>query len=526
MPKVNNAEYWKNRFKVLENSQYVASEEYFKDIQKQFRVATNSIQIDINRWYQRLADNNDISYAAARKLLKRNELEEFQWGVEEYIKHGKENSINKKWLKELENASSKVHISYLDAMKLQVQQHAEKLFSEYEGSTAEFLSKSFEDKYYHTAYEVVKGMGVGTTLHKIDTRKIDILIRQPWGQDGRNFSDRIWANKKKLVNTLHNELSQNVIRETSPQTAINNIARTMRVSQSAAGTLILTENAAITSHATEQCYKDIGLDKYDILATLDKKTSKICQDMDGKAFEMKEYKVGLTAPPFHPRCRTTTIPHFDDDFIQNERRAARDNKTKNTRYVENITFKEWKKKYVKEAGLSANDKQTYQVQEHDSPKFLEKIDFNDKAVVLSKLDEYTKKIALDNEKENAVVILKNGSVIQCFGDKNSVYPDADLNEELRGAYVTHNHPISETSFSFSSPDRELFCDYQLEQLIGVDDKYIYILTKDASDIDEETKTIFELMEMSEQEQRAYASHSMNIQACKKLQIGYRRYERI
>lgn len=353
MPKINNAEYWKNRFEALENSQYVASEEYFKDIQKQFRVATNSIQIDINRWYQRLADNNDISYAAARKLLKRNELEEFQWNVEEYIKHGKENSINKKWLKELENASSKVHISYLDAMKLQVQQHAEKLFSEYEGSTVEFLSKSFEDKYYHTAYEAAKGIGVGTTLHKIDIRKINILIRQPWGQDRRSFSDRIWMNKEKLVNTLHNELSQSIICGTPSQIAINRVTKTMQVSQSAAGTLILTEGAAITSHATEQCYKDIGLDKYDILATLDKKTSKICQDMDGKTFEMKEYKVGLTAPPFHPRCRTTTIPHFDD-FTQNERRTARDNKTEKTHYVENITFDEWKKKYVKKSGLGAD----------------------------------------------------------------------------------------------------------------------------------------------------------------------------
>ena len=95
---MRNAEYWRERFKALEDRQYRKTEEYIKDVERQFRTAQNNIQADIEKWYYRLAENNDISYYAAKKLLSKNELEEFHWTVEQYIKYGEENAINQKWM--------------------------------------------------------------------------------------------------------------------------------------------------------------------------------------------------------------------------------------------------------------------------------------------------------------------------------------------------------------------------------------------------------------------------------------------
>ncbi|CUX73795.1 hypothetical protein BN3589_03009 [Clostridium sp. C105KSO14] len=148
----------------LEDDQYQRSAAYYKDVQRQYIRATNSIQMDIGRWYQRLADNNDISYAGAKKLLKKNELEEFKWTVEDYIKAGEENAVDQRWMKELENASARHHISYLEAMKLQMQQHAELLSTEFEGGMTDYLRKSYGEQYYHTAYEIAKGTGMGSNL--------------------------------------------------------------------------------------------------------------------------------------------------------------------------------------------------------------------------------------------------------------------------------------------------------------------------------------------------------------------------
>lgn len=132
----------------LEEGQYQKGTRYLQDVQEQYRKAINETVQDIEHWYRRLADNNGISLAAARKLLKKDELNEFHWSVEQYIKAGRENAVNQRWMKELENASAKYHISYLQAMKLQMQQHAELLAAEFEGGMTEFLHKSYGDQYY------------------------------------------------------------------------------------------------------------------------------------------------------------------------------------------------------------------------------------------------------------------------------------------------------------------------------------------------------------------------------------------
>jgi hypothetical protein len=65
-----------------------------------------------------------------------------------------------------------------------------------------------------------------------------------------------------------------------------------------------------------------------------------------------------------------------------------------------------------------------------------------------------------------------------------VYPDVDLGEKLRGAYVTHNHPKgSDNEYSFSDLDYQLFREYELQYLAGIDEKYIYELTREGKTVD-------------------------------------------
>ena len=172
------------------------------------------------------------------------------------------------------------------------------------------------------------------------------MLKKPWLSDGKEFSSRIWDNKDKLVNLLDRELTQQIIRGTDPQKAINTIASKMNVSKSQAGTLVMTEAAAASSAARKQVFEDLDVERYEIVATLDLRTSEICRDMDGKVFKMSEYRPGETAPPFHPRCRTTTVPWFED-FQGNGKRAASNPETGKTEYVpENMTYKEWYRTYV------------------------------------------------------------------------------------------------------------------------------------------------------------------------------------
>lgn len=85
--------------------------------------------------------------------------------------------------------------------------------------------------------------------------------------------------------------------------------------------------------------------EYEILSTLDNRTSQICRSMDGKVFKVSEMQPGVNDSPFHPNCRTTTIAYFSD--AEDEVKIARDSKGQNYSVDGNITYKEWYDKYVK-----------------------------------------------------------------------------------------------------------------------------------------------------------------------------------
>ena len=57
--------------------------------------------------------------------------------------------------------------------------------------------------------------------------------------------------------------------------------------------------------------------------------------------------MGVTAPPFHPRCRGCTAPYFNDEFTINERRAARGEDGKYQLVLSDMSFKEWKAEFVR-----------------------------------------------------------------------------------------------------------------------------------------------------------------------------------
>ncbi|NBI73867.1 phage head morphogenesis protein, partial [Clostridiaceae bacterium] len=118
---MNNREYWRQRFIQLEAAQNRKAAAVCPEIERQYKQAQKEIEGKISAWYQRLAANNGVSMAEARKMLSGSDLKEFKWDVRDYIRYGKENALTGGWVKELENASAKFHISRLEALKIETQ---------------------------------------------------------------------------------------------------------------------------------------------------------------------------------------------------------------------------------------------------------------------------------------------------------------------------------------------------------------------------------------------------------------------
>lgn len=340
----------------MEDALLNQSYSYMENLDAQFRIAQAEIERQVAAWYQRFADNNEITLADAKRLLNSGELEEFRWTVEEYIKHGEENALTGAWMKELENASARVHISRLDALKLQLQQQAELLYSNQLDTLDAVARRVYTGGYYHTAYEIQKGLGVGWTMQALDERTVSKVLSRPWTADGQTFRDRCWMNKQSLVSSVNTQLTQMIIRGEGPDRAISAISKQFNVSRSKAGRLVMTESAYFSSAGQKDCFSGLGVKEYMFVASFDHDTCELCASMDGKVFKMSEHQAGLTAPPLHPWCRCCIAPYFADMVGIGERWVRNEDGTTG-KIPTGITFDEWKKGHVKtgvvRAGKSA-----------------------------------------------------------------------------------------------------------------------------------------------------------------------------
>ena len=460
----NNKEYWKKRFEDLERFNHQRGRSFYHKIEKQYQIAMDAIEKDLSKWYLRFSKNNEISYVDARKLLKSKELKEFRWNVDQYMEKAK-NNIDGRWTKQLENASAKVHITRLDALNMQMQQHCEQLFGNYHDQTSEYLNRLYTENFYHTAFEVAKGTGVGTNFARLDKKMVDLVIHKPWASDGKEFSGRIWENRSKLVNTLHSELTTAIIKGDAPQKTIKAVAKKMDVSRSQAENLVLTETAALSSKATQDSYQELGLNRYEILATLDSRTSEICRNMDRKKFDMKDYQVGVTAPPFHPRCRTTTIPDIDGDITGERAARGKDGKTY---YVPaDMTYQQWEKKYVgKEQKKNVPNIQIKDVNNAESFK-----KYSDKEIrdISKKMDKLAEKHINNKSKWSGNIVINPpdsvyGKLWNCdISTPSETCPHILLHEQI------HAHSIS-----YYTP-KDYIDNYKIEE------SSVQLLTQEISD---------------------------------------------
>lgn len=358
-----NSEYWQQRFGQLENASHQEAMTVYSRIEESFYQAQREIENKINSWYVRFANNNEITINEAKKLLNSNELKEFKWNVQEYIKYGHENELNEHWMKELENASTKYHISRLEALKIQTQQTMEKLFRNELDEVDNLTKNSYVNNYFHTMFEYQKGFNVGFNVTNIDQNKLSKIVNKPWAVDEKNFSERIWGNKTKLINELHNELTKMCLTGKSPDESIKYLSKKFNTSKAQAGNLIMTENAYFSQLAQKDCFNALDVEKYEIVATLDSHTSEICKEQDGKVYDMKDYQPGITAPPFHNYCRSTTVPHFDDFDLEGER-AARDEDGKTYYVSDKMKYDDWYKKYVQNQSNLQNEAKNAKIKTH------------------------------------------------------------------------------------------------------------------------------------------------------------------
>lgn len=345
------------------------------------------IDKSIKSLYGQFMVENDLNPKKALEIIKGKEFRNWRMTMEEYLSQIKATE-DKALLLELNTLAMRSRINRLEALQAEIMAQSAIIASKEEEVIGSFLSDSIEDAYYKNVYDEYKDRNP-EALDLMDRHKVAIPRNQvkkalelPWS--GANYSDNIWNSSYFIAKRAQAMVAKNIIAGRSIENLSRDFAKIHgRQYYSNVKRLIRTETAYVKGQADLLTYEKLGVEEYELLATLDNRTSSICQEKDGQHFPVDEVQVGINYPPFHPNCRTTTIKYRED--YGDRTRMAKDKDGRNVKVPLDLKYKEWRKwvdsKYkenTKKALTEKEERAINQYKSSESYKINEKLYNNDK----------------------------------------------------------------------------------------------------------------------------------------------------
>ena len=313
--------------------------QYFAKLEKAFNQTKRELQKTLESFYWRYAEENGLTYAEAQKRLDKAEIGELNDFINLVMQNiGKYNQT-------VNNMSIKARITRYQALEAQVDALLRQLYAvDYEAMANQTMKEVYGDTYYQTWYNIDQYRGFHSAFAQVDPAVVDKLLEYPF--NGANFSTRLWKQKDHLQTVLMESLTTMMVQGVPPQNLAADFAKKMNSKKFEAYRLLHTESSFLMSEATHAGYKEDGVEKYEIVATLDSKTCGVCGEMDRKVYPVEEAITGKNMPPFHCFCRCTDVPRFDDTDRSDMTRAARDADGNPIEVPADMTYKEWKEQFI------------------------------------------------------------------------------------------------------------------------------------------------------------------------------------
>lgn len=307
------AEYWAERNRMVMTQGLEKADAVARELEKSYRRAQREVQAAVDKIYATFAGESGLSYADAQAYLTKGELKEWRYTLEEYVERINA-SGDKDLLRELNALSARSRIRRLQQVQTAIDVAASELASRGEALTRDLLEDAYGGAYVQVGGALQAGLGVGGRLEMLNRTEVAQAAAYPWS--GASFSERIWNNADSLARALRQAVTQGLIQGQDVRQMSAAIAKATGSSAADAERLIRTETARCIEEATLKGYAAAGIAQYQILVDEDERTCKFCGAIDEEAVhEVAGAVTGVNLPPFHPRCRCTTVPYFSEEEL-------------------------------------------------------------------------------------------------------------------------------------------------------------------------------------------------------------------
>ncbi len=360
--------YWERRYLKDKARSVNRAEDFIKSQQRLYQEAEKEIQKEIEKLYQKFANAQDITLTEAKQLIRGADFRQIdfdamiQESLELMEKLKKKDQLPKDVVAAMERqhmmlekkiaaCTKRGEISYLELKSLEIDRKLISLYDQNQASIYDYLKNEWDDGYYRQVYNTQQHIGFGKDFVKPNDAAVSRAILNRY--DKRNYSKSLYAHCTNFSKDLRENLVIGLIRGENLDKMAGRIQKRMGVAFSAAKTLVRTETAYVFEQSSMEAYKQCGIEWYEYLATLDSRTSEICQGLDGKHFKLKDAVPGKNYPPMHPNCRSTTVCWFPDEEKKKAAttRIAKDGRGKYYEVPADMTYKQWRKQHAPEEDL-------------------------------------------------------------------------------------------------------------------------------------------------------------------------------
>lgn len=349
-----SSSYWDKRATERLSEAEKTSNVYIERIKKIYEQAYKDIDGEIARVYKNYSKETGLDIQKLKELLTRSETKK-TW--EEMKRQGLDKYIKDNY---------KSRISRLEQIQAQIYAKAKQIYPKEELEQTMCYKGVINDSYYKAVYDTQMGTGYDFSFNKIDDNLLNSVLNEKWS--GKNYSERIWGNTDILADSLSQVLGGALLSGQSIEKTSKQIKDRFKVSKYYAERLVRTETNHFNNEADAIAYEDMGIKKYVFVATLDNRTSEICQNMDNKVFNYKDKEVGVNFPPLHPNCRSKTRGYLGKEAEKTLKRRARNPITGQTEIIDNINYKDWLNKNINNYGQENIDKSYKMVKNKASDK--------------------------------------------------------------------------------------------------------------------------------------------------------------
>lgn len=399
----DNLKYWLERAKNVMDAESLVDAQAIIEIERIILLMYAEITKELLAFYAKYAKDTGLNIQEVKKMADSFDVLAFSNKAKQFVE--------RKDFSEEANQSLK---QYNLTMKISREKLLKQQLDLIVKDTSLNLQNKIEDKLSDAVNREVKRQAHILGEHvQIDDTEVKAVVNSNF--KGAKWSTRLWNDMELVQTEVERVTSHVVIRGRHPNEFVSEFKKQTNSTSYNASRLLVTESARVQTESQKIAYlKDLGEDgEYKYVAKIDSKTSKLCHSLNGKIFKVKDMIPGVNAPPMHPWCRSTTVPHVGN----------------------------WRDKFFKER------EGKYQVEDDTTKEENQFIQEQHKALL---------KDAKENNDSNEVAyLLKDGKVTKVYGDQDSVSfapgekaTELLFNSKPNTIIMLHNHP-GQSSFSLT-----------------------------------------------------------------------------